>query len=229
MSERSRVPGSGKRGANEQPDTITLYTWTTPNGRKISIALEEMGLQYACVAVDITRDEQFTPAFGQISPNSKIPVIVDGERRVFESGAILLYLGAKTGRFMPAYASPAYWEMMQWLMWQMSGFGPTLGQAHHFLHYEPGTSAYSETRYRDQTVQLYHVLDRRLASHEFILDSMTIADFAVWPWASRFGYHDVDLRAFPHVARWYLQLAARPAFQRGYTRPLDVGPIPLPD
>ncbi len=207
---------------------ITLYTWTTPNGRKISIALEEMALDYECVAIDITRDEQFAPAFLQISPNNRIPAIVDGERSIFESGAILLYLAANTGRFMPDYDSPAYWEMMQWLMWQMSGFGPTLGQAHHFLHYNPGKSAYAETRYHDQALQLYRVLDRRLAESEFLLDTLTIADFAVWPWASRFDYQNIDLRGFPHVTRWYLQLAARPAFQRGYARPLDVGPIPQP-
>lgn len=207
---------------------IKLYTWITPNGRKISIALEEMGLAYESIAIDITKDDQFDPEFLKISPSNKIPALVDGDQTVFESGAILLYLAQKTGKFMPEFNSPGYWEVMQWLMWQMSGFGPTLGQAHHFLHYKTGVSDYAEKRYHDMTLHLYGVLDRRLAESEFLVDTLSIADFAVWPWASRFDYQKVDLNAFPNVLRWYMQLAARPAFQRGYVQPRDVGPIPQP-
>jgi len=207
---------------------IKLYTWVTPNGRKISIALEEMGLAYENIAIDITKDDQFDPDFLKISPSNKIPALVDEDQTIFESGAILLYLGQKTGKFLPEYNSTAYWEVTQWLMWQMAGFGPTLGQAHHFLHYNPGLSDYSEKRYHDMSLHLYGVLDRRLAESEFLVDTLTVADFAVWPWASRFDYHQVDLNAFPNVLRWYTQLAARPAFQRGYAQPHDTGPIPQP-
>tara|TARA_R110001599_G_scaffold353884_1_gene602306 strand:- start:11363 stop:12001 length:639 start_codon:yes stop_codon:yes gene_type:complete len=208
---------------------ITLYSWTTPNGRKISIALEEMGLPYESIAIDITKEEQFAPEFLKISPSNKIPVILDEGRAVFESGAILLYMAHKTGKFMPALGSPEYFEMMQWLMWQMSGFGPTAGQAHHFLHYNPGVSEYSEKRYHDQVLQLYRVLDTQLANREFIVNSLSIVDFATWPWVARFGYHRVCLHQFPNVKRWYVQLAERPGFQRGYAQPMDAGLIPYPN
>ncbi len=207
---------------------IKLYSWTTPNGRKVSIALEEMGLPYEAIAIDITKGDQLKADFLAISPNNKIPAIVDGDRALFESGAILLYLAEKTGKFTPEKGSDAYWDMMQWLMWQMGGFGPMVGQAHHFLHYNPGKLPYAEKRYHDETLRLYRVLDQRLAGRACIADDLSIADFATWPWASRFDYHKVDLNAFPNVRRWYCDLAARPAFQRGYAQPLDVGPIPMP-
>lgn len=208
---------------------IDLYSWTTPNGRKVSIALEEMRLPYRSHTIDITNDDQFAPDFLKISPNNKIPAIVDGERAIFESGAILLYLAEKTDQFIPKRGTDAYWDTLQWLMWQMGGFGPMIGQAHHFLFYNPGKSEYSENRYHEETHRLYKVLDDRLARFEHIAGDLSIADFATWPWVSRFGYHQIDLNAFPNVKRWYLALADRPGFQKGYIQPVDVGPIPRPD
>ena len=207
---------------------IDLYSWTTPNGRKISIALEEMGLEYKSHAIDITKDEQFAPNFLKISPNNRIPAIVDEDNSIFESGAILMYLAEKTNLFAPEYGSHEYWQMMQWLMWQMGGFGPMIGQAHHFLKYNKGKSEYSEQRYHAETLRLYGVLDSHLATSPYIISTLSIADFATWPWASRFEYHQVDLNGFPNVKRWYLELAARPAFARGYAQPKNAGPIPLP-
>jgi len=160
---------------------IKLYSWTTPNGRKVSIALEEMGLPYKAIAIDIGKDQQFAPDFLKISPNNKIPALVD-----------------------------------------------MVGQAHHFLHYKPGTLTYAEERYHTETKRLYGVLNTRLQGRDFIASALSIADFAIWPWVSRFDYHKVDLNDFPEVKRWYLALAKRPGFQRGYVQPLDVGPVPLP-
>ena len=208
---------------------LECYLWTTPNGRKVSIALEEMGLACRSIAVDITAGDQFQPDFLAISPNNKIPAIRDGDITLFESGAILLYLAEKSGLFTPEKGSPAYWQMMQWLMWQMGGFGPMIGQAHHFLHYQPGQSDYAEQRYHNETTRLYRVLDAHLANSTYLVDTLSIADFAVWPWVARFEYHQTDLNDYPHVKHWYERLAQRPAFQRGYQQPLDVGPIPMPE
>lgn len=211
---------------------ITLYSWSTPNGRKISIALEEMGLDYKSVSVDINKDQQFAPDFLKIAPNNKIPAItdtIDGvELPLFESGAILQYLAAKTGKFTPEYGTPQYWQMTQWLMWQMGGFGPMIGQAHHFLRFKPGVSEYAENRFHTETKRLYGVLDAQLAQSEFLVDELSIADFAIWPWVSRFDYHQIDLNDYPNVRRWYVQLAERPAFKRGYNVPVDTGDIPMP-
>lgn len=209
---------------------IRLYTWTTPNGRKISIALEELGLPYEVVPIDIGRDEQFDPAFLAISPNNKIPAIVDGEVSLMESGAILLYLAEKTGQLLPPRDTRAYWDVMQWLMWQVAGFGPMLGQAHHFLQFNRSRSAYAEQRYHTEAMRLYSVLDKRLENREFLVgDQLSIADIALWPWASRFEYQQIQFGDYPNVRRWYIALAARPAFQRGYRQPRDTGPVPLPD
>ena len=145
-----------------------------------------------------------------------------------ESGAILLYLAAKTGKLAPQAGTDAYWKVMEWLMWQMSGFGPMLGQAHHFLHYSPGKSDYSEKRYHDEASRLYGVLDARLSESPFLLDELSIADIATWPWVARFDYHKIDLNDFPNVREWYLRLAERPAFQRGYVQPVDAGSFPIP-
>ena len=207
---------------------INLYTWSTPNGRKASIALEELEIPYEVHPVDIGKDEQFDPEFLKISPNNKIPAIVDGDLTLFESGAILLYLARKVGRLIPEDGTPEYWRMMEWLMWQVGGFGPMLGQAHHFLRFNPGISEYAEKRYRDEAQRLYGVLDRRLSKAEFVAGPMTVADIAIWTWASRFEYQQIDLNEFAHVKRWYVQLAERPAFDRGHRQPKDVGPIPLP-
>jgi len=207
---------------------IRLYTWPTPNGRKISIALEELGLPYESVPVDIGNKEQFDPEFLRIAPSGKIPAIVDGEITMMESGAILLYLAEKTGKLSPAFGTPAYWRMMEWLMWQMGNFGPLLGQAHHFLKFNKGKSEYAEARYHGEALRLYRVLNSRLRDREYVCDELSVADIAIWGWASRFDYQQVDLNDYPEVCRWYVELAERPAFQRGYAVPEDVGPIPLP-
>ncbi|MEM7718334.1 MAG: glutathione S-transferase N-terminal domain-containing protein [Pseudomonadota bacterium] len=206
---------------------IDLYTWTTPNGRKVSIALEEMGLPYTAHAIDIGKDEQFAADFLAISPNNKIPAIRERETgfHLMESGAILLWLAEKSGRFLP---EAQRWEAMEWLMWQMAGFGPMLGQAHHFLKYNAGVSDYAETRYHSEAQRLYRVLDTRLAGRDFILDSYSIVDMAIWPWVSRFEWQKVDLNDFPHVRDWYLGIAERPAVQRGYDIPNVTTPIPKP-
>lgn len=207
---------------------IKLYTWSTPNGRKASIALEELGLEYDAVPIDITAGEQHDPDFLAVSPNNKIPAIVDGDTRLMESGAILLYLGSKSGRLVPRAGSARYWSMLEWLMWQMGGFGPMLGQAHHFLRFNRGESAYAEKRYRDEARRLYGVLDRRLHGRDYVADELTVADIAIWPWASRFEWQEIDLDDFPNVRRWYLALADRPAFRRGYRVPDETAEIPRP-
>ncbi|MET0719857.1 MAG: glutathione S-transferase family protein [Tardiphaga sp.] len=207
--------------------TIELHSWNTPNGRKISVALEEMGLPYKVVPVHIGRGEQMKPDFLAISPNNKIPAIVDPEGpdgvpvSVFESGAILLYLGEKTGKFLPKpllERIPVY----EWLMWQMGGFGPMPGQVHHFIALENETDrAYGLKRYSDETRRLYGVLDRRLATHEFVAGEVSVADFAILGWAWRHERHKVSLADFPHVARWYDTLMARPGVKRGFEVKLD--------
>lgn len=207
---------------------IELYTWGTPNGRKVSIALEEMGLAYTVHPINIGKDDQFSPEFLAISPNNKIPAITDGDQSVFESGAILLYLARKSGQFLAPENSPKYIETMEWLMWQMGGYGPMMGQAHHFLQFNPGLSEYAENRYRNEARRLTSVLDKRLAVSEFLLDELSIADFAIWPWTSRFDFQRIDLNDFPNVKRWYLQLASRPGFIKGYDQPASGNAIPLP-
>jgi GSH-dependent disulfide-bond oxidoreductase len=205
---------------------IDLYTWSTPNGRKISIALEELGVQYTVHAIDIGKNQQFDPSFLAISPNNKIPAIVDRDtgRAMMESGAILLYLADKYGKLMGADR----WETLQWLMWQMGGAGPMLGQAHHFLRFNPGKAPYAEERFKTEAARLYGVLDVRLGDHEFLADDYSIADIATWPWISRYEWQQIDPAAYPNVMRWYLAIADRPAVQRGYDVPAKVGDIPRP-
>jgi GST-like protein len=208
---------------------IDLYTWTTPNGRKVSIALEEFGLPYKAHPIDISKDEQFAPAFLKISPNNRIPAIVDNDNgmSLFESGAILIYLADKTGKLMPRDGEGRY-RVIEWLMWQMGGVGPMLGQVHHFVKYNKGKSAYAEERYAKEAQRLYGVLDRRLEGREFLAGDYSIADIATWPWISRFEWQEIDLAKFPNVKRWYTTIAQRPAVQRGYKVPKDVGEIPMP-
>jgi GST-like protein len=206
---------------------ITLYTASTPNGRKASIALEELELPYEVVHIDISKGEQFQAEFLEISPSNKIPAIVDGDMAMMQSGAILLYLAEKTGKLAPAYDTAAYWVMMQWMMWQMSELGPMLGQAHHFLKFNRGVSEYAEERYGGEAQRLYRVLNARLEDREFVVDELSVADIAIWPWVSRFGFQAIDLRDYPNVLEWYMRLAERPAFQRGYAVPVDEA-IPLP-
>jgi GSH-dependent disulfide-bond oxidoreductase len=208
---------------------IDLYTWSTPNGRKVSIMLEECGLEYRAHAINITKDEQFKPDFLKISPNNRIPAIIDGDngRSLFESGAILLYLAEKTGKFWPQDPDRR-WQTVEWLMWQMGGIGPMIGQVHHFVRNNKGKSPYAEERYVKETHRLYGVLDKRLAEHEYVAGVYSIADMAIWPWISRFEWHTVDLNQYANVARWYKAIAARPAVARGYDVPVKQSGIPMP-
>ncbi|MBZ0215876.1 MAG: glutathione S-transferase N-terminal domain-containing protein [Fimbriimonadaceae bacterium] len=208
---------------------IELYTWGTPNGRKVSIMLEETGLEYSVHPINIMEDEQFAPDFLKFSPNNRIPAIRDLETGIemMESGAILMYLADKTGKFL-APKGRTRWQAIEWLMWQMGGFGPMLGQAHHFLQFNAGVSDYAETRYGNEAKRLYGVLDKHLEKQDFVAEDYSIADMAIWPWASRFEWQRIDLNDYPNVKRWYKEIAARPAVQRGYKVPTDPGDIPQP-
>ena len=208
---------------------IDLYTWTTPNGRKVSIALEELGLPYKAHPIDISKDEQYAPDFLKIAPNNRIPAIVDRDTGIvlMESGAILIYLADTTGKLLPKEGEQRY-RAIEWLMWQMGGPGPMLGQVHHFVKYNKGKAPYAEERYLKEAHRLYGVLDRRLADTEFLADDYSIADIAIWPWISRFEWQTIDLSQYPRVKRWYTAIAKRPAVQRGYKVPKDVGEIPMP-
>ena len=208
---------------------IDLYTWGTPNGRKVSIALEELGLPYQAHSIDINNNEQFAPEFLAISPNNRIPAIIDRDNNfsLMESGAILLYLAEKTGKLMPKALEPRY-RVIEWLMWQMGGIGPFLGQVHHFVKYNPGKSPYAEERYLKEAHRLYGVLDKRLEGREFVVDDYSIADIAIWPWIARFQWQTIELAKYPNVKRWYVAIANRPAVQKGYQVPKNVGPIPMP-
>jgi len=206
--------------------TIELYTWKTPNGRKISIALEELGLPYVAHAVDLGAREQDDPAFVKISPHGKIPALVDPDGpdgapiSLFESGAILIYLAEKTGRLLPTAARPRL-EVLQWLMWQMGNFGPMLGQAHHFRRFAKEKVPYAIERYTREAGRLYNVLDRHLAEAEFLAGgAYSIADIATYPWAARHPWHGIDLAKYPNVKRWYDRLGARPAVAKGMVVPM---------
>ena len=201
---------------------IDLYFWPTPNGYKISIALEEMGLSYNTHPINIGKGDQFQPEFLAFSPNNRMPAIIDEDGpdgtpvSVFESGAILLYLAQKTGKLMPQDAR-LHIEVTEWLMWQMGGFGPMLGQAHHFIKYAKEEVPYGITRYGNEANRLYGVLDRRLEGREFVVgDALSIADIAILPWTKTYENQHVDIDAYPNVKRWRTQLMARPAFERGY-------------
>ncbi len=208
---------------------IDLYTWATPNGRKVSIMLEEVGLPYEAHPVDIASDQRFDPAFLAISPNNKIPAIVDRESgvSVMESGAILLYLAGKSGRLMPE-GGAAHWAAMQWLFWQVGGLGPMLGRVEHFRHFNPGRAPYAEQVYEKEADRLHRVLDRRLAEAAYLAGDYSVADIAVWPWIARFPRHGIDLTDFPNILRWYRAIAERPAVQRGYHVPHRAEDIPEP-
>jgi len=201
---------------------IELHTWNTPNGRKISAALEEMELPYTVHPVNISQGEQHSPEFLRISPNNKIPAIIDPDGpggkpvSVFESGAILLYLGEKTGKFYPKDLAGRI-PVWEWLMWQMGGFGPIPGQVHHFIALENEEDRrYGLARFDKETRRLYGVADKRLAQVEFFAGPLSIADFAILGWAWRHPRHKVDLAEYPNVQRWYNQMMARPATKRGY-------------
>jgi GST-like protein len=203
---------------------IDLYTWPTPNGHKIHIMLEESGLPYAVHAIDIGAGDQFKPEFLRISPNNKMPAIVDSDGpdgkpiSLFESGAILIYLAGKTGRFMPRSTRGKY-EVLQWLMWQMGGFGPMLGQAHHFRIYAPERVQYAYDRYSNEAQRLYGVLDRQLEKTGAYIagKQYSIADMATWPWARSWQNQGIELDKFPAVKRWFETIAERPAVKRAIT------------
>lgn len=202
---------------------IDLYYWTTPNGHKITLFLEETGLPYRTHPINIGKDEQFQPHFLKIAPNNRIPAIVDNEPAdggeplsLFESGAILLYLAEKTGRFIPQDLRGRQ-EALQWLFWQMGGLGPMAGQNHHFNRFAPEKVPYAIQRYVKETARLYGVLDRRLADRAFVAgDDYSIADMAIYPWIVPHAYQEQDLDDFPHVKRWFQAIQARPATVRAY-------------
>ena len=210
---------------------IDLYTWQTPNGRKASIGLEEFGLDYETHAINIGKDEQFAPEFLKISPNNKIPAIVDRDTgtAMMESGAILLYLADKTGRLMPG-DEKGRWKVTEWLMMQMGSVGPMLGQTHHFARFNSGKAPYAEERFLNETKRIYGVLNKRLGETEYLAgEDYSIADIATWPWISRYEWHRIDWADFPDLKRWYVAIADRPAVQRGYDVPNKVQEIPLPE
>lgn len=203
---------------------IDLYTWVTPNGRKISIMLEEVGLPYEVHAVNLQKDEQFKPEFLALNPNNKIPAIVDRDGpdgkpfTLFESGAILIYLAEKTGKLMPK-ESRARYEVVQWLMFQMGGVGPMFGQAHNFLRYDPQKESYGVERFKKEVARLYRVMNKRLAEGEFLAGDYSIADIATYPWVARYEMHRTKLDDFPNVKGWFDTISARPAVQRGMNVP----------
>ena len=209
---------------------IDLYTWGTPNGRKVSIMLEEVELPYTAHSVNIGKDEQLAPEFLRISPNNKIPAIVDKENDIalMESGAILLYLANKTGKLLASNGED-HWRAIEWLMWQMGGVGPIFGQVHHFSKFNSGVSEYAEERYVNEAKRLYKVLNERLEGRSYLVDDYSIADIATWPWVSRYEWQMINLNDYLNVKRWYIEIAQRPAVQRGYDVPSHVNKIPIPD
>jgi GSH-dependent disulfide-bond oxidoreductase len=199
---------------------IDLYTFATPNGRKASVMLEEVNLPYAAHTIDITKGEQFTPAFIAINPNSKIPAVVDQEAgiTVFESGAILIYLAEKTGKLLPTESSLRF-QVLEWLMFQMGGVGPTLGQYNHFNRFAPEKIPYAIARYRTETLRIYSVLDHQLSDREFICGDYSIADIATFPWIASYEFMGLTLDQHPHLKRWVELMQQRPAVQRGMAVP----------
>jgi GST-like protein len=217
------LPTAGRRRRHDQDiPMIDLYYWTTPNGHKITLFLEETGLPYKIHPVNISRGDQFKPEFLAIAPNNRIPAIVDQAPSdggapipLFESGAILLYLAEKTGRFLPSDLRGRA-EVSQWLFWQMGGLGPMAGQNHHFSGYAPEPIPYAIERYVKETNRLYGVLDKRLADREFVAGDYSIADMAAYPWIVPHAKQGQDLNDFPHLKRWFDAIAARPATRRAY-------------
>ena len=202
---------------------IDLYSWKTPNGRKISVMLEEVGLPYEVHPIKLQEGEQFAPEYTALNPNNKIPTIIDRDGpggkpyTLFESGAILMYLAEKTGKLLPSDTGKRY-QVIQWLMFQMGGVGPMFGQANYFIRRAPEV-VYGVERYSKETRRLYGVLDKRLAGVEFLVDDYSIADIATYPWVGRHEMHQVNLEEFPNVHRWFNALGQRPAVQRGMEIP----------
>jgi GST-like protein len=205
---------------------INLYTWPTPNGRKISILLEELQVPYKVIPIDIEKDEQFSKEFSLISPNNKIPAITDLETKtnIFESGAIMLYLANKYKKYL---SDKSYWPMMEWFMFQLTQVGPYLGQAHQFLYYHSGKSKFAEDKYMNYVKRTYRTLDSRLKNNEYLGTEYSIADIATWPWIARFERHRVDLKNYPNVLRWYKLISKRSAVIKGYNVVGEFEKIPL--
>jgi GSH-dependent disulfide-bond oxidoreductase len=214
---------------------IDLYYWTTPNGHKVAIFLEEAGLPYAIKPVNIGKGEQFEPAFLRLAPNNRIPAIVDNAPAdggapisVFESGAILQYLAEKTGQFLPTEVRGRA-EVMQWLFWQMGGLGPMAGQNHHFVQYATEQIPYAIDRYVNETNRLYGVVDTRLADREFVAGGYSIADMAIYPWIVPYKKQRQSLDEFPNLKRWFAAIAERPAVKRAYDRAREISSKPVVD
>jgi GST-like protein len=203
---------------------IDLYTWTTPNGRKVSVMLEEIGMPYEVHPVNLGKDEQFAPDYLQRNPNNKIPTIVDSDGpggkpyTLFESGAILMYLAEKSGKLMPKETAARY-QVIQWLMFQMGGVGPMIGQAHFFFRNCPEDQPFGRERFAKETARLYNVLDKRLGEAPYLAGEYSIADIATYPWIARYEMHRTRLEDYPNVKRWFDALGARPAVQRGMQVP----------
>ena len=209
---------------------IDLYTWFTPNGRKISIMLEEIGLDYEVHAINIGKGEQHDPKFLEISPNNKIPAILDRENglKLMESGAILQYLAKKTGKLMPEEDSE-YWNMQQWLMFQKASVGPMFGQVHTFVKYGESKNQEASERYLKECQRLYGVMNKHLEDKEyFVADTYTIVDIAIFPWVGRHDWQTINLNDYPNVAEWYVNLTKRPAVQRGWKVPDNDQQLPMP-
>ena len=206
---------------------IDLYSSPTPNGRKITIMLEELGVKYNSIFINLEQKEQFSDDFSKISPTNKIPVIVDKDnnQKVFESGAILLYLAKKYNKFLN---EDNYWEIIQWVFFQMAYVGPMLGQAHQYLFYNPGKSKFAEEKTKGYVKHIYEILNKRLSKQEFFSTEYSIADIAIWPWTARFERHQIDLNHYPNVLRWYLQISERPAVIKGYNIVGNFFEIPKP-
>lgn len=203
---------------------IDLYTWATPNGRKVSVMLEETGLAYEVHAINLQKGDQFKPEYLAINPNNKIPAIIDRDGpggkayTLFESGAILMYLAEKTGKLMPKEVRARY-EVIQWLMFQMGGVGPMFGQAHNFFRYDPQQGSYGVERFKKEVARLYAVMDKRLSDSPFLAGDYSIADIATYPWVSRYEMHRTKLEDFPNIKRWFDGISGRPGVQRGMAVP----------
>ena len=206
---------------------IDLYSSSTPNGRKISIMLEELDIKYNPILISLDKKEQFSPEFSKISPTNKIPVIVDKEsgQIIFESGAILLYLAKKYNKFLN---EKDYWNVIQWLFFQMAYVGPMLGQAHQYLFYHKGKSKFAEEKSKGYTNNVYEILNTQLSKYNYLCNEYSIADIAVWPWIARFNRHQINLKKYPNILRWYLNISKRPAVIKGYNIIGDSDEIPVP-
>ena len=206
---------------------IDLYSSSTPNGRKITIMLEELDIKYDPILISLDKKEQFSPEFSKISPTNKIPVIVDKENGqiIFESGAILLYLAKKYNKFLN---EKDYWNVIQWLFFQIAYVGPMLGQAHQYLFYHKGKSKFAEEKSKGYTNNVYEILNTQLSKYNYLCNEYSIADIAVWPWIARFKRHQINLKKYPNILRWYLNIAKRPAVIKGYNIIGDFDEIPVP-